>query len=435
MASAPSRRFRNAATGCWCRSCCSIHEQRDSPPPPESLPPYSPAVAEPHPRRWRLWASVAGVAAIASCLAVVPFRHDVESAAIRSVAVLPFDNVSAGPGQDFFADGISVELLNALARVRGLKVASRTASLRFTGADTDLRTIGDALDVEHVLHGSVRPPARAIRITVQLSRARNGERLWSDTYERSLDDIFLIQDDIARSVANALQVRLGIGEFGRAPGMTRNVAAYEEYLRARSQNLEWTPDSFRLAVAHLQRAVALDPSFSIAWARLSTIYLNGTFIVRDRADEWRAKAADALEQARTLTPDAPDVLFDIGVTEARRRNWIGAARAFDRLQASYARHGLTDRAWGPRGILMLAVGRPREAIARARAARGPTSHTSPASPASSAPPTSPTGTSPRRRPRSIAASAWKGSRHCCSERACSSRSIAANAARLLRASR
>ncbi len=332
--------------------------------------PEAPTALVPHrpPARWMAVAALVGVAAVGA-VATLIFRNNVRPPASHSVAVLPFDNLSSDPGQAFFADGVTVETLNALSRVRELRVTSPTSSFRFKDRGGDLRAVGEALGVEHVLQGSVRAAGDEVRITVQLSRARTGDRLWSDTYERQLDDIFLIQDDIARSVADALQVKLGIGAIGRVPGMTRNVAAYEEYLRARARNLDWQPQSFPLAVAHLQRAVSLDPSFAIAWARLSSVYGNGMFLDPERAQEWRKKAAEALEQARALTPDAPDVLEEVGIVEARRRNWVSAARAFEELHISSSRYGLADRASGPRGVLLLAVGRSREAIPALERAR------------------------------------------------------------------
>jgi len=313
-------------------------------------------------------AALVGLIVVASALAFT-FRKDAPAPATQSVAVLPFDNLSSNPEQEFLADGITVETLDALSRVRDLRVTARTSSFRFKDRGSDLREVGSALGVEYVLQGSVRRDDNQIRITVQLSRADSGVRVWSETYERGLDDIFLIQQQIARSVADALQVKLGIGDVGRVPGMTRNVAAYEEYLRGRARNLDWQPQSFLLAVAHLQRAVALDPTFAIAWARMSSVYLNGMFIISERADEWRQKAAEALAQARALNPDAPDVLLEVGIAEARRHAWSGAGRAFDLLQISCARHGLADRASGPHGIVLLAVGRTHDAITALERAR------------------------------------------------------------------
>ena len=218
------------------------------------------------------------------------------------------------------------------------------------------------LGVEHILEGSVRKAGNQVRITTQLSNARSGQQLWSQTYERQLDDIFDIQDEIAKAVADALQVRLGVGDVGHMPGMTHNVAAYTEYLRGMALNLEAKPESFPVAIAHLQRAVALDSSFSIAWGGLNTVYANGAFAVPARAEEWRAKGSEALEHARALTPDAPHVLLDMGINAARRGNWIEANALYEQLQVAYGKYGMSDQAWGPRGVFLLSVGRVREAI-------------------------------------------------------------------------
>lgn len=201
-----------------------------------------------------------------------------------------------------------------------------------------------------------------MRITAQLSSARTGRHLWSETYTRGLDDIFAIQDEIARSVAAALQVKLGIGDLARVPGMTRNAVAYDEYLRGMALNLDWQPESFARAIVHLQRAVAIDPSFSVAWSGLNAVYGNGALVTPTQADEWRAKAAEALGRARKLTPDAPHVLLEMGIDAARGGRWLEAADIFDQLHASYARHGMATQAWGPRGVFLFGVGRVREAI-------------------------------------------------------------------------
>lgn len=318
-------------------------------------------------RWWWLAAGFVGVAIIAGL--AVTLRRDAPPAPIHSVAILPFDNLSFDPEQEYFADGITAELLTALSRVRDLRVTGRASSFHFKNRNENLRTVGEALGVEHVLEGSVRKAGDRVRITAQLSNARTGEHLWSETYERRFDDIFVIQDEIAKSVADALQVKLGVGDMGRLPGMTRNVTAYDEYLRGMALNLDWRAESFPLAIAHLQRAVALDPSFSIAWAGLHTACVNGAFAVPARAEEWRQKASEALDHARELTPDAPHVLLEIGIDETRRGNWLKAAAVFERLQASYAKYGMANQAWGPRGVFLLGVGRVREAIPALERAR------------------------------------------------------------------
>jgi TolB-like protein/DNA-binding winged helix-turn-helix (wHTH) protein len=341
--------------------------ESDSTPPP--VPPAQgtrPRIAR---RLW--WPLGAVVTAAAVLVAAIAFglRDRAPPALGNSVAVLPFHNLSSDAEQEYFADGITVELLNALSRVRDLKVTGRTSSFHFKDREQDLPTIGATLGVEHVLEGSVRKAGEQVRITAQLSNARTGQHLWSEAYTRSVDDIFQIQDEIARSVANALQVKLGVGDMARVPGMTRNVAAYDEYLRGMSLNLEWQPETFARAIVHLQRAVALDPSFSVAWAGLNAVYTNGAIVTPGRAEEWRAKASDALDRARALTPEAPHVLLEIGIGEARNGKWLEAAATFERLQASYARHGMANEAWGPRGVFLLGVGRVREAISALEHAR------------------------------------------------------------------
>jgi TolB-like protein/DNA-binding winged helix-turn-helix (wHTH) protein/Tfp pilus assembly protein PilF len=322
-------------------------------------------------RRFRWWpvAALVGVVIVIFAAFALILRNGARPVPPPSVTVLPFDNLSSDTEQEYFADGITVEILNTLARVRGLRVTGRVSSFHFKGRNEDLRSIGEALGVEHILEGSVRKAANQVRITVQLSSARTGEHLWSETYERKLDDIFLIQDEIAKAVASALQVKLGVGDLGSVPGMTRNVAAYDDYLRGMSLNLDWRPESFPLAIARLQRAVELDPSFSVAWAGLNTAYTNGAMLAPDRAPEWLAKASEALERARALTPDAPHVLLEVGIGEARRGKWSEAAVVFEQLQTSYARYGMASQAWGPRGVFLLGVGRAREAVSALERAR------------------------------------------------------------------
>jgi TolB-like protein/DNA-binding winged helix-turn-helix (wHTH) protein/tetratricopeptide (TPR) repeat protein len=321
-------------------------------------PPAPPAIK----RRLR-WGIVAtAVALIAVTAIIVLARRDAGSDVIaKSVAVLPFDNLSSDPEQEYFADGMTEEILHKLSGVRDLHVIARTSSFHFKHRNDDLRTIAAALDVEYLLEGSVRKSGEQVRISAQLVNAGSGHQLWSQTYERKLHDVFAIQDEIAKSVANALQIKLGVGEVAREPGMTRNVAAYDEYLRSLPLNLD---GSYTQAIAHLQRAVALDPSFSVAWSGLNAFYTNGalTMPAVEQAEEWRRLGDEALERARALTPDAPHVLLQIAIGEARRCNWIIAAPLYEALRPAHAKYGMANQAWGPRGIFLHFVGRTREAI-------------------------------------------------------------------------
>ena len=150
----------------------------------------------------------------------------------KSIAVLPFVNMSADPDQEYFADGISEELLNTLVRMGGLQVAGRTSSFSFKGSDADLKTIGATLGVGAILEGSVRKAGNRVRITAQLVDAERGFHLWSETYDRKLDDIFAIQDEIARSIADALRLELGLSaQQNPNPGRTENLEAFNAYVK------------------------------------------------------------------------------------------------------------------------------------------------------------------------------------------------------------
>ena len=228
-----------------------------------------------------MWAALA--AAALAIAAVVPWylhegRPRPASAAVdRSIAVLPFENFSADADQDHFADGLTEEILNSLARIPDLQVTARTSAFAFKGKAEDLKAVGRTLGVAHVLEGSVRRSGDQLRITAQLINADTGYHLWSQTYDRPLTDIFTIQDDIAHSVAGALQVTLGVG-VGREPGMTRNIEAYEAWLAARGVTFTGL-QSMRQHIELLQQAVALDPAFAQPWWDLSKAYssvLSGT---------------------------------------------------------------------------------------------------------------------------------------------------------------
>ena len=186
-----------------------------------------------------------------------------------SIAVLPFVNMSGDTDNEYFSDGLSEELLNVLAKIPQLHVAGRTSSFQFKGHNQDLRVIGEALNVKHLLEGSVRKSGTRLRITAQLIDTENGYHLWSDTYDRDLTDIFAVQDEIAGNVVEALKVHLLGTEDGFADQGTTDVAAYNQYLRG-SYFLERTSaDNVIKAVAAFEDAIRLDPGFARAYAALS----------------------------------------------------------------------------------------------------------------------------------------------------------------------
>ena len=179
----------------------------------------------------------------------------------KSIAVLPFTDMSEKKDQEYLADGMAEEILNLLAQVPDLLVPARTSSFYFKGKQTKIPEIARELCVAHILEGSIRRSGDHLRVTAQLVRADNGYHLWSETYDRELRDVFKVQDDIANAVVQALQIKLAGGELSRRKGGTENLEAYQLYLRA--ANASWDA-----AGAYLEQAIKLDPGFGAAWKDL-----------------------------------------------------------------------------------------------------------------------------------------------------------------------
>ena len=192
----------------------------------------------------------------------------------RSVAVLPFENLSSDPSNIYFADGITEEILNSLAQSEGLRVPSRTSSFQFRGTITDIRAVGERLGVATVLEGSVRREGDRLRVTAQLVDAASGYHLWSEVYDRDLADVFAVQGEIAEQIATTLRVKLaatGDGTMGAPP--TGSVTAYDLYLRGREYFVRLTPGDNEWAVRLFRDAVAADSGYALAYAGLSRAYL------------------------------------------------------------------------------------------------------------------------------------------------------------------
>ncbi len=214
-----------------------------------------------------------------------------------------------------------------------------------------------------MLEGSVRKAGDKVRITAQLIKAKDGYHLWSRNYDRQFDDIFAIQDEIAEEVATALEVTLGVGDLGRIPGMTRNAEAYEEYLKGSAIHRRYEPDTYARAIEHLQRAIAIDPSFAYALLQLAQIYSNGASIVPERSEEWHRKADEAVEQARRMVPDSPLVLTAIANQNMNRRQWRAAGDFFhNELPKLAEKYGAGIQADYQMGQFLGRVGRAREAL-------------------------------------------------------------------------
>jgi eukaryotic-like serine/threonine-protein kinase len=192
----------------------------------------------------------------------------------HSIAVLPFANLSSDPENGYFCDGMAEEIVNALSAVPSLRVASRTSSFAFKGATQDIRSIGEKLRVRSILEGSVRRADVMLRVTVQLVNVEDGFRLWSQTYEREMKDVFAVQDQIARAIVNALKVKLGSEHsVALVAPHTDNVEAYGLYLKARYFWKKKSANALKKCIEYFEQAIALDPGYSQAHAALADSYL------------------------------------------------------------------------------------------------------------------------------------------------------------------
>jgi TolB-like protein/Tfp pilus assembly protein PilF len=290
------------------------------------------------------------------CAAVLMFAYDkwwIGPPPEKSIAVLAFENMSGDPDQEYFSDGISDELLNLLAHIPDLTVISRSSSFSFKGKDMPIPTIAEQLNVAHVLEGSVRKAGKRVRITAQLIEARSDAHLWSETYDRELDDIIAIQEDIARVIARELLANLSdIGSRqvstsnleaydiyleGRRPA---NPEAYEVYLKGRHHLNKWSVEGFAKGLEYFQQAVEMDPNYAPAYTGLAESYnylcLFNVLPPKEACPKSRAIVMKALELDDTMA-EAYASLADVKFFYDW--DWKGAEREYKRaieLNPSYA---------------------------------------------------------------------------------------------------
>jgi TolB-like protein len=243
----------------------------------------------------------------------------------KSVAVLPFLDMSEKKDQEYFSDGLSEELIDMLTKIPDLRVPARTSSFYFKGKQATVADIAKALSVSHVLEGSVRKSGKTIRITAQLVRVDNGYHLWSETYDRQLDDVFKIQDEIAGAVVKALKVSL-LGSATPRTTPTTNTEAYTLYLQAQSiHNHALQLADAQRAVDYLQRALKLDPKFARAWATLAIYRVaDWEFFTSGNYQDVRSEARYAAEQALKLDPKLSDAHVALSVVYSLEWNWKAA---------------------------------------------------------------------------------------------------------------
>ena len=255
-----------------------------------------------------------------------------ESVSLRSVAVLPFLNMSAESENEYFADGITEDVIAQLSKIRALRVVSRGSVMPFKRREQGLREIASRLQVGTLLDGSVRRAGDRVRIVAQLVDVGNDTQLWAETYDRRLTDIFAIQAEVALQIANALEAKLSPAErarVGREP--TRDVHAYQLYLQGRHRFIKYTDEAMRQAIEYFERAIARDPHFAAAYAGIATAYTELGEIGLLRPDEAYPRAKAAADKALALDPDLGDAHCTMAFCKmVYEFDWQGAEAEFQR---------------------------------------------------------------------------------------------------------
>jgi serine/threonine protein kinase/Tfp pilus assembly protein PilF len=238
----------------------------------------------------------------------------------KSIAVLPFENLSRDPANAYFADGIQEEILTRLASIADLKVISRTSTQRYQSKPRNLAQIAKQLGVANILEGSVQKAGDQVRVSVQLINAQTDSHLWAETFDRKLIDIFEVESEIAKRIAESLEAKLtGREKQALAVKPTNNLEAYDAYLRGLAFDARPTSDALVEAAGFYERAVHLDPNFALAWARLSRADAHLYIVGRLEATSARRDAAKrALENAQKLEPNSPETLLALGYYQ----NWV-----------------------------------------------------------------------------------------------------------------
>ncbi|HXQ01430.1 MAG TPA: adenylate/guanylate cyclase domain-containing protein [Candidatus Udaeobacter sp.] len=252
----------------------------------------------------------------------------------KSIAVLPFENLSEEKANAYFADGIQEEILTRLAKIADLKVISRTSTQQFQSKPANLSEIAKQLGVANILEGSVQRLADQVRVNVQLIQVASDSHLWADTYDRKLVDIFGVESEIAKAIADALQAKLTGGEQrALAVKPTNNSEAYDAYLRGLALEARTTfrPDDLEKAVGFYERAVQLDPAFALAWARLSRANAHVYFGGLDKTPARRDATERALNTAQKLQPNSPETLL----AQAYYQYWV--LRDYDLSKGTFGR--------------------------------------------------------------------------------------------------
>ena len=286
-----------------------------------------------------------------------------------SVAVLPFTNMSPDPDQEYFCEGMAEEIINALARIQDLRVVARASAFQFKGEAKDIREVGNALNVGTVLDGSVRTAGNRLRVTVQLVEVESGFQLWNERYDRTMDDVFAVQDEIAENIVQALQVELGGAREDRDSSAvarpTESLEAYQCYLKGQHYWYKRERGSLKKAAEFFDKATSLDPNYALAYAGVANAYSSLAYY--DLAPQIAAeKARAALERAQSLDAELPEVQAAAGLFEVNVNwDWANAER---QLAGAIAGNPCLVRAHCWYSFLLNRLSRQQEALSVAQKA-------------------------------------------------------------------
>ncbi len=289
----------------------------------------------------------------------------VKPAAAVAIAVLPFEDMSPGKDQDYLCEGMAEEIMNALVRIPGIRVTSRTSAFRAGREGKDLPEIARALSVSHVLEGGVRAAGSRLRVTARLTDAETGYQLWSERYDRDASDVFALQDDIAAGVVEAVEARLAPGERAvRARSQVGNLEAYRYYLKGR--HLRYSKNDLAGALKAFEEALRLDPAHAPSWVALAEARILASFYGLVPAAEAYALAKKPLATAAAKQGKAAEALYVEALLAFGERDWSASERALRRAIA-LAPDDPPARCWG--GILFTLLGRAAEAAPHFQRAR------------------------------------------------------------------
>ncbi len=326
--------------------------------------------------RWRWWPWLAAAALTVAVVGVglwlyrdlverPPSAEAPPAVENRSIAVLPFGNLSGDPEQEYFADGLTEDISTALSRFKGLFVIARNSTFTYKGKAVDVREVGRALGVRYVMEGSVRKAGKQVRISAQLIDAASGAHVWAERYDRDLAGIFALQDEVTREIVAALKVEIGEGATRAAPARTANIEAYDFLLRGRAYMRRTTGESNALARHMFEKAIELDPNFAEPYAELSRVHFLDWFFQWSLDPLVRDRMLQAAQRAVVLDESLAFAHSRLAVALAYFKRWDEAIAEGERSFAldPASSEALTDFAY----VLCLA-GRYKDALSPAERA-------------------------------------------------------------------